>query len=51
MNGALFHVWAFTVKLNGFENITSEIFKNSCPIADKINAYEKIRDEIPETKL
>ena len=51
INGALFDAWALTAKLNGFENITSETFKNSCPIADKINAYEKIRDEIPETKL
>ncbi len=50
INGALFDAWALTAKLNGFDDMTSDVFKKSCPIADTINAYKTIRDEIPETK-
>lgn len=50
VNGALFDAWALTAKLNGFNDMTSDTFKNSCPVADTINAYKTIRDEIPETK-
>ena len=48
INGKLFSAWALTAELNGFDGITAETFKNSCPLASTINGYAKIRDTIPE---